>query len=1058
MRRLVLAIAAVAAVELAASAAEWPMYRGDAARSGYTSEALPGELVPRWTFRSRQAPRPAWPTRNRLRYDAAFQPIVANGAVFFGSSANDKVYALDASSGRVRWHFYTDGPVRFAPAAWKDRLLVASDDGYLYCLAAADGRLQWKRRGGPRDEMLLGNDRMISRWPARGGPVVADDMVYFGAGIWPSEGVFVYAIEPATGKTVWCNDSSGTLEMDQPHPTARAKSGIAAQGYLALAGDRLYVPTGRAVPAALDRRTGKLLCFQLQANTHAGGSDVVALDDWFFNGGTVYDAATGLSVGKAGRTGALHPLYVLFSGKQKLLAFDRQRFVVERKSAGRKKENKANKGLASPRASVDLPAEAMLQQPHYPGAEAPEDNLMGSTNWSDLEIQGQPAALIVAGDEAVVGGQDRVLRVDLRSQRIEWSAPVEGAADGLAVAGGRLYVSTDRGVMICFAAPAASREPAVIVEPRRKAAEEVAAGLSDPYEQAAAEIVRRTGVMKGYCLDLGCGEGRLVEALARRTDLEIYAVEEDETRVVAARKQLDLAGLYGTRVTVHRFDPARTPYADYFADLVVSGRSVVEGAAAASAGPYKRMLRPFGGMACFGRPGAMVESRRGPLAEAGSWTHQNADTANTLCSEDSLRGPLEMLWFRDTDFVMPLRHGRGPAPLVDRGRMFAEGLHGLRAVDIYNGRPLWEYSIPKVLSSYHREHSIGAAWTTGNYCLGADRVFVHHGSRCLVLDAGSGRKLAELAAPPRADGKPGTWGYIAYSDGRLFGSLADEAFLAGCWSPKWDTGGQFIQSTLLFAMDGRSGKVLWTLRPQHSIRNNAIAIEGQRVYLIDRARPEADDRRLWPTAMDARAKRRGEAKSKKEPPAPHQPPGRLVALDAGTGRPVWETEEDVFGTLLAVSREHGLVLLAYQPGHQASLNSELGNRMAALRAVDGKRVWDVQADYFARPILNGRTIYAEPGAWDLLSGARLPFSLKRSYGCGIPAGSRNLLVFRSATVGYVDLVAGQTTENYGGIRPGCWVNLIPAGGLVLMADAASWCTCSYLNQASMALKPARPRE
>ena len=29
--------------------------------------------------------------------------------------------ALDAASGKVRWTFYTDGPVRFAPAIWKDR-------------------------------------------------------------------------------------------------------------------------------------------------------------------------------------------------------------------------------------------------------------------------------------------------------------------------------------------------------------------------------------------------------------------------------------------------------------------------------------------------------------------------------------------------------------------------------------------------------------------------------------------------------------------------------------------------------------------------------------------------------------------------------------------------------------------------------------------------------------------------------------------------------------------------------------------------------------------------
>jgi len=52
---------------------------------------------------------------------------------------------------------------------------------------------------------------VISRWPARGGPAVADGVVYFAAGIWPSEGIFLHALDAATGKPVWCNDSSGGI-------------------------------------------------------------------------------------------------------------------------------------------------------------------------------------------------------------------------------------------------------------------------------------------------------------------------------------------------------------------------------------------------------------------------------------------------------------------------------------------------------------------------------------------------------------------------------------------------------------------------------------------------------------------------------------------------------------------------------------------------------------------------------------------------------------------------------------------------------------------------------
>ena len=159
--------------------------------------------------------------------------------------------------------------------------------------------------------------------------------------------------------------------------------------------------------------------------------------------------------------------------------------------------------------------------------------------------------------------------------------------------------------------------------------------------------------------------------------------------------------------------------------------------------------------------------------------------------------------------------------------------------------------------------------------------------------------------------------------------------------------------------------------------------------------------------------------------------------------------------MLAVSAKHDVLLMSYQPSY-FRLDSEVGGRMAGLRASDGARLWDTAAKYVSRPILNDRTIYAEPGAWDLLTGRSLPFRLARSYGCGIPAGSARMLVFRSATLGYVDLAGPARTENYGGIRPGCWVNAVPAGGLVLMADAASHCTCSYLNQATVALCPQEP--
>ena len=181
-----------------AGAADWPMDRADAARSACTSEQLPAAITLRWTARESHPPAAAWPSIERMPFDRAYRVVAAHGRVYYGTSSDDKVVARDAATGRMLWTTFTDGPVRFAPSVWRDRLFVASDDGFLYCLKTADGQVLWKLRGGPRADLRLGNDRMISRWPARGGPVVADGTVYFGAGIWPSEGIYLHAVDALT--------------------------------------------------------------------------------------------------------------------------------------------------------------------------------------------------------------------------------------------------------------------------------------------------------------------------------------------------------------------------------------------------------------------------------------------------------------------------------------------------------------------------------------------------------------------------------------------------------------------------------------------------------------------------------------------------------------------------------------------------------------------------------------------------------------------------------------------------------------------------------------------
>ncbi|MHB8972952.1 MAG: outer membrane protein assembly factor BamB family protein [Pirellulaceae bacterium] len=985
--------------------ADWPLYRGDSQRSAHVEQPFALPLALAWKHQAPLAPAPAWPRCGRMMFDRDFQVVAAGDRVLFGSSADGTVTALHAATGEMCWRFFTEGPVRFAPALWHDRALVASDDGWLYAIRLSDGELLWKFRGGPSDSSVLGNETMISRWPARGGPVVSEDTVYFAAGIWPSEGIYVYALNASSGDVIWKNVEAGAIVMAQPHPTAEAKSGLSAQGYLVVSGEHLLVPTGRAVPACLDRRTGAFQYFHLQKYGHNGGALTMVIGDVFFNGGLAFDVEQGNSITKLG-TGQL--------------AATREGIV---RSFGKTLAEYTWQDVEKPDRKGEMQKVRELV-----------------ARWS-LETENAPESNVIAtaGGQVVLGGRERIAIIDGAERKLAWEAPIEGVVGGLAVCDQKLLVSTDRGAIYCF-----SFEPAMGEAGRTPPAPPSAGGVptQGACEAAADAILQRTGVTEGYCLDLGCGTGELALALAQRSTLRIVAVDPDPENVRRARETLSVAGLYGTRVVVQQRDLATTGYPAYFADLIVSRRALEADLDPRCEPEAARLLRPHGGIRCVGRASDLLVTVRGPLEGAGNWTHQYADPANTVNSGDALlRGTLGMLWFRDVNFDVPSRHGRAPAPLVHQWRIFHEGLDGIIAVNAYNGRELWRFPLPNVLKAYHGDELMGVAGTGSNMCVGGDHLYVRCDDRCLQLDIATGKQTAQFSAVPPADGVsrpvPLPWGYLAWSAGVLFGSSADPEHVVTFRFV--DRGGdmtrQLTESKNLFAIDTQTGTTLWSYQAQNSLRHNAIAIAAGRLFAVDR-----------PAALSDRVKK---------PESQNHPLGKLVALDVRTGQPVWENADNIYGTVLAASERHGVLLMSYQPT-AFRLDSELGGRMAAFRLSDGTRLWDIAAQYGSRPTINDRTVYVQGGAWDLLTGEPVAFQFQRSYGCGILTGAQHMLLFRSATLGYYDLAGAKTTENYGGIRPGCWINAIPAGGMVLLPDATAGCECSYLNKAWIALAPLAP--
>ncbi len=251
------------------------MWRKDAGRTGVCETVLPDSLELQWV---RDLPEITPAFHNpRLQFDAGYEPVVAQGRLLIASSLTDSVTSYDAGTGQKQWTYRTNGPVRFAPAVWHDSVCFGSDDGHMYCVDLDTGKLRWKLRAVPSDRRVLGNRRLISMWPVRGGPVVADGLVYFAAGVWPFEGVFVYAMDIESGKVIWRNDRLGYLFGKQPHNT-QAIGGLAPQGYLILNGDELIVPCSTAYPARLNRRTGELIEFELPEPGRFPGGWFAAID------------------------------------------------------------------------------------------------------------------------------------------------------------------------------------------------------------------------------------------------------------------------------------------------------------------------------------------------------------------------------------------------------------------------------------------------------------------------------------------------------------------------------------------------------------------------------------------------------------------------------------------------------------------------------------------------------------------------------------------------------------------------------------------------------------
>lgn len=1133
-------------VSLTSSRADWPAYQHDNSRVGHTEEPLKAPLTPRWDFTSPTAPQMAWAgengrviegmeLHNRVRFDDCFQVAISGGKVYFGSTVDGRVVCHELATGKESWSFFTNGPVRLAPAIHDGMVYVGSDDGWAYCLDAQTGAVVWKLRAGPNDERILARGRMISRWPVRTGLLEDGGTVYFGAGVFPHENIYLYAVEAATGKIQWVNDAISQEDA--------GRNDLSPQGYLLATKDLLFVPSGRALSVAFDRKTGKQVNkptpgWRGDAGGQIGGTQAMLVDDQILavgehqilaldqkTGKTGYAWFQGTQMTMTGKTGFMatgkdivaidrdkhaegtRERHALEVASTKLSSDLRKHPAIAELKKVQKLEDELKKARPDEASRIrqELAAAAQKYEPLRADYQAKKDTLAANKKalgeMKDIGIKWRwpsthESALIHAGGTLVVGGKDEVVCLDAESGQVLWRSQVDGEARGLAASEGHLVVSTTSGHVYAFADATKTSLPALAEAAKIVANPFPQDTQSDMYAKAAEEILKVTNVKQGFCLVLGSEQGRLAFEIAKRSQLSVFGVEADEAKVKASRETLLRTGLYGSRITIDHLDLSMVPYSSYFANLIVSDSLLLTGKVPGVPTEVARTLKPIGGVMCFGAPGrqtnagewlastklkeekaAITQSgdwtllTRAALPGADSWSHQYGNAGNTSSNNDQrVKGGLNVLWYGDPGPGEAVnRHDGAVGPLSVNGRLFTQGETSIQAHDAFNGQFLWEVKNPGAMRI-----GVFNSREPGNMAASDDYLFMLLDDKCLQFDAATGRTVRELKIP--GESKPNLqWGYLAHHEGLLFGTVTQRVENAHENARRGKSAS--ISTDVLFAYDVQTGELKWTHQGKH-ISHVSIAIGDGRVFFIDASlTPEQREDMLRQDKTEL-AKLSGKEKEIAEERIKKADIRMAVALDAKTGKQQWANPVDVTdcseigigGGALTMMYQNGHLVLsgANANGHywEQFLAGEFARRrLVVLDAEKGNKIWAKDANYRSRPIVIGNEVIAEPWAYDLytgeqkmrthpLTGEKSPWMFARpGHHCGALSATANLMFFRSKSTAYYNMDEDEGTEHFAGQRLGCWINTIPANGLVMIPEASAGCVCLFSIASTIVFEP-----
>jgi outer membrane protein assembly factor BamB len=266
-----------------------------------------------------------------------------------------------------------------------------------------------------------------------------------------------------------------------------------------------------------------------------------------------------------------------------------------------------------------------------------------------------------------------------------------------------------------------------------------------------------------------------------------------------------------------------------------------------------------------------------------------------------------------------------------------------------------------------------------------------------------------------------------YDEGR--GPWYDDSELRG------ENDSRKVLSDCVFAAGWEDGKTRW--RYDGVIINSTITLGGGRMYFVENRHPKV---------LSSESRRLGGGKEWLEL--------FIVGLDQKTGEKRWEQE-------VHYDKRTVVFYLAYKDEIVVALRSTTAFDISAFDATNGYEIWSKRHDWLRNhhgshrrhPVIIGDAIFQQPQAYDLRTGVP-KWRLDENGNCGTLSASSSLVFCRKNYPRMYDLKKKGAADNLVEVtRPGCYINIITAGGLVLMPEAGSGCSCEFPIHATMAFVP-----